>query len=75
MMDSAAKKAADLGQYGRLSYDVFDGVISRKTFYSNHFDECSVAFGKGLARCDDFRAYIAKFAGYFFNERGGETCQ
>ena len=63
-----AKRDEDLKQYGKLSYDVFDGIISKRTFYSNHFDECSVAFGKGLARCENFRAYIAKFAGYFFDE-------
>ena len=75
MTYDAEKKAEDLVTYGKLSYDVFDGIISRSTFYSNHFDECSVAFGKGLARCDDFRAYIAKFAGYFFDEGSRGTCQ
>ena len=66
----AEKRAADLAKYGLLNYDVFDGIISRKTFYSNHFDECAVAFGKGLAKCDDFVGYIAMFRDYFFDKEG-----
>lgn len=71
------KKAADLEKYGLLNYDVFDGIITRKIFNSNHFDECSVAFGKGLADLEAFRAYIAKFKDFFFhNSAGGvEICR
>lgn len=61
-------KAEDLAKFGLLSYDVFNGAISKRTFDSNHFDECSVAFGKGLAQCADFVSYITHFAGYFFRK-------
>ena len=64
----AKKKAEDLGRFGLLSYDVFKGIISKRVFDSNKFGECAVAFGKGLARCEEFRRYIAPLAGYFFDK-------
>ena len=64
----AEKRAEDLERYGLLSYDVFKGAISKRVFDSNNFGECAVAFGKGLARCEEFRRYIAPLAGYFFDK-------
>ena len=61
MIYDAEKRAADLEKYGKLSYDVFDGVVSREFFENNHCDEFSVAFGKGLVRPEWLKAYFRKF--------------
>ena len=61
-------KAEDLAKYGLLSYDALNDVISKRTFDSNHCEELSVAFGKGLATCEEFRTYLSTFTDGIFRK-------
>ncbi len=60
-----AKRAADLEKYGRLEYEVLGEIMSEEFFYANHFDELSVAVGKGLTSVEQLKAYLSKFTQYF----------
>lgn len=66
----AKKRAKDLAQFGLLDYDVFNGIISKRVFDANHAEELSVAFGKGLADCEEFRAYLKKYSDDIFGKEG-----
>ncbi len=68
------KKAADLEKYGLIDYEDFKGIVSEEFFRNNHIYEFGVAFGKGLVSPEEFKAYLGKFAGYFFDEGGGKSC-
>ena len=69
MTYNKAKKTDDLETYGLLSYEALKDVISKHTFDSNHCEALSVAFGKGLISCKQFKTYLARFADYIFCER------
>ena len=60
-----AKKAADLEKYGRLEYEILTEILSEKFFYANHFDELSVAVGKGLMSIEQLKAYLSQFTHCF----------
>lgn len=64
----AEKRAEDLKRYGLLIYDVFKGAISKRVFDANHGEELSVAIGKGLEDCSEFKEYLRKFSGDIFSK-------
>ena len=67
MTFNAAKKAEDLEKYGSLNYQEFKDIVSQEFFDANSFSLFSVAFGKGLAKEEAFKAYLNRLAGCFFN--------
>ena len=65
MTYDADKRASDLVKYGKLEYDGFKEIISREFFDTHHFDEFSVAFGKGLLMENSFKEYLKELSNCF----------